>query len=77
MLTPTYIRFQDLEPVRMFDISTEIYEKHVLIDEKVISLGLAFTHSPEAVGSSPASATISSSHNGIRYDYFLIRYPHS
>ena len=58
MLTPTHIRFQDLEPVRIFDISTEIYEKHVFIDEKVISLGLAFTHNPEVVGSSPASATI-------------------
>ena len=58
MLTPTYISFQDLESVRMFDISTEIYEKHMFIDEKVINLGSAFTHNPEVVGSSPASATI-------------------
>ena len=43
--------------MRIFDISTEIYEKHVFIDEKVINLGSAFTHNPEVVGSSPASAT--------------------
>ena len=29
----------------------------MFIDEKVINLGSAFTHNPEAVGSSPASAT--------------------
>ena len=34
-------------------------------------------HNPEVVGSSPASATRSSSRNGFRYDYFfvLIRSP--
>ena len=42
----------------MFDISTEIYEKHMFIDEKVINLGSAFAHNPEVVGSSPASASI-------------------
>ena len=33
-------------------------------------------HNPEVVGSSPASATMSSSRNGFRYDYFfvLVRY---
>ena len=30
----------------------------MFIDEKVINLGSAFTHNPETVGSSPASATI-------------------
>ena len=29
-------------------------------------------HNPEVVGSSPASATRSSSRNGFRYDYFFV-----
>ena len=29
-------------------------------------------HNPEVVGSSPASATKSSSRNGFRYDYFFV-----
>ena len=34
-------------------------------------LQLSGPHNPEVVGSSPASATISSSRNGFRYDYFF------
>ena len=42
-------------------------------------LGFSTPHNPEVVGSSPASATRSSSRNGFRYDYFfiLVRYIHS
>ena len=62
----------------LYGIALNVLERH-LNDIKVLrntkkkceyALS-AFTHNPEVVGSSPASATRSSSRNGFRYDYFF------